>query len=408
MPEYSQPINLLEKVVVVNNISDFPEAIVVAGQNVITLEENIVYEFGAGMIDLGDNHFVITNGVKLRGQGLMKTMLTTMLTDGIVFTCAGDNSSAVEFEHFQFFCSDTDVQLFDISFVQRVYHTSVFWFHTGKIGRFENVDTFRTDSTTAFVGFSEPMRFYGTNGAVLLDRTGLINVNETPSTEIISFEEDATFGNIVQIAGCIILGFPGTVGIKKHPSVIFNVFGIGTEEVVYFGFNQFRGGLTPLDGFDDDIENGVVKSRFNFGIRDTFPFGSLYVSTPAQTTFSAVDTPTKAEGITTDRLSHSWIHANNQLTYVLENPLKCSVEVKAYLTAEPSVTNVSIYIAKDGVIDPDSRCQVYVPAGGAIAVTDGIYDVDLATNFEIWVENNTNDQWVQLEDKATRMKVTTM
>lgn len=408
MPEYSQPINLLEKVVVVNNISDFPEAIVVAGQNVITLEENIVYEFGAGMIDLGDNHFVITNGVKLRGQGIAKTVLTTMLTDGVLFACPGDNSGAVEFEHFQFLCNDTDVILFDISFVQRVYLTGVFFFHVGALGWLENIDTFRTDSTTAFVGFNDPLRFRGTNGAVLLDRTGLINVADTPSPYIIFLEEDTIFNNIFQVAGCIVLGFPGTFGIGKHPSVTFDIFGIGTEEAVYFGFNNFRGGLTPLDGFDTDIDNGVVKSRFNFGLMDTHIFGSLYFSTPAQTTFAGVNTPVKAEGVTTNRLSRGWIHANNQLTYALENPLQCLVEVKAYITAEATVTNVSIYIAKDGVIDPDSRCQVYVPAGGAIAVTDGIYDVDLATNFEIWVENNTNGQWVQLEDKATRMKVTTL
>jgi len=416
----NQPINLLEKVVVVNNISDFPEPVlteVIIGAtsywyNTITLEENVVYEFGAGLIDLGDNVFVITNGVKLRGQGITKTILTTMLVDGIVFSCPGDYSSTVEFEHFQFICNDPDVQLFDISFVQRVYFTGTFWFHTGKPGRFENIDTFRTDLTTAFVGLTEPVRFYGTNGAVLLDRTGWISINETtPAPQIISLEENATFGNIFQVAGCIILGFPGTSGIKKHPSVIFNVFGIGSEEVVYFGFNHFRGGLTPLEGFDTDITNGVVKSRFNFGLRDTHIYGSLFFHNPVHTVFAGNNIPIKAEGETTDRGLHGFAHSYNRLSYLLTNPIRCKVDVKAYLTAENTVVSASIYIAKyDALtatvtVDLDSRCQVFIPPGGAIAVTDGIYEVNAGDYFEIWLELNDGKGWVQLEHNATRMTV---
>lgn len=397
----------LEKVVIVNSIDDFPTPVLTAGGYQITLEENVVYEFGAGTIDLGDNHFIITNGVKLRGQGLMKTVLTTQLTTGTVFTCAGDNSSAVEFEHFQFLCQESDVQLFDISFVQRVYHTSAFWFHTGRIGRFENIDTFRTDSTSAFVGFSEPIRFYGTNGAVLLDRTGLINVNETPSSATISLEEDAVFNNIFQVAGCIVLGSVGTVGITKHPSVTFTILGIGSEESVYIGFNQFRGGLTPLENFETDIENGVVKSRFNYGLRDTYSFGSLYFHNPIATRFLAIDTPVKASGETTNRNSQGWNHAYNQLSYLLTNQLKCTVRAQAFIQGTTG-EYITMYIAKNGAIDSDSGCQLQLPADGIVFTTEGIYDVGVGDYFEIWIENNSTTNSATVKHKSSFLSVRTM
>lgn len=407
----NQPINLLEKVVVVNNISDFPEPVVIASQNVITLEENVVYEFASGLIDLEDNVFVITNGVKLRGQGITKTVLTTMLTDGTVFSCPGDYSGAVEFEHFQFLCNDTDVSLFDIDNVQRVYFTSTFWFHLGKIGSFTNVDTLRSNSTTAFVGFNDGFRFFGTNGAVLFDRTGLINVAETPSAIVAYLEENASFNNIFQLFGCIVFGAPGTKCIEKHPSVTFNVGGMGSEEAVNIGGVQFRGGLTPLAGFDTDIANGVVKSRFNFGLRDSHTYGSLFFHNPAHTVFAGNNIPIKAEGETTDRGSHGFAHSYNRLSYLFTNPVRCKVDVKAYLTAENTVVSASIYIAKyDALtatvtVDLDSRCQVFIPPGGAIAVTDGIYEVNAGDYFEIWLELNDGTGWVQLEHNATRMTV---
>lgn len=400
----NQPINLLERVVVVNNVSDLPEPVLTAGGYQITLEENVVYEFGAGMIDLGDNHFVITNGVKLRGQGLMKTALTTQLTTGIVFTCAGDNSSAVEFEHFQFLCSESDVQLFDISFAQRVCFTSSFWFHVGGIGRFENIDTLRADSTSAFVGFSAPMRMYGVNGAFILDRTGLINVNETPSPYIIYLEEGCQFNNIFQVAGCIVLGFAGTVGIGKHPSVTFTIFGIGSEESVYSGFNQFRGGLAPLENFESDIDSGVVKSRFNFGLRDTNILGSLYFNNPIYTGFSGVDSPAKAEGETTPRLLHGFGHAYNQLTYTLSNPIRCTVSAQAFIQGTAG-DNITMYIAKNGNIDYDSACQLQLPTDGIMFATDGIYDVGAGDYFEIWLENNSTSDKAIVKHKASFLSV---
>lgn len=161
-----QFITLPENVVIINDISDFPEPVLIGSDYIITLEENVVYEFGTGQFDLGVNQFVITNGVKIRGQGLTKTILTTSLTSGTIFTCAGNNSSAVEIEHLQLLCPDTNVRLFDISNVQRVYLTSAFFFHLGDLGQFNTVDTLRTDSTTALVGFSAGNLLHKPNAGV--------------------------------------------------------------------------------------------------------------------------------------------------------------------------------------------------------------------------------------------------
>lgn len=397
-----QVVTLPEKVIIINSIDDLPTPEVIAGQNVITLESGNVYEFGAVQIDLGDNHIVVSQGVKLLGQDKDKTKLISGITSGVLFSCTGDGSGSFVMKNINVEMNSDTAQMFELSILGEVLIDGCIIFTLGDLGDVTNVNTFRVNNISAFVAFSNGLEFYGTNGTVIFDRCGLVNVGPVPAPACVVFTENSTYENIIQITGGIAFGTAGTVALYIDPTCTFN----GGEESVTFALEKFMSGIGGLGGVSPD--SLFFKSRLCFMERDTHVFGSLYFSTPAQTTFSAVDTPVKAEGVTTERLSRGWIHANNQLTYVLENPIKCSVEVKAYLTAEASVTNVSIYIAKDGIIDTDSRCRVYVPAGGAIAVTDGIYDVDLATNFEIWVENNTNAQWVQLEDKATRMKITTM
>ena len=402
MIEYNQTITLPEKVIIINSIDDFPEAEIIGTENVITLEENVVYEFGAGTIDLGDNHFIITNGVKFRGQGLTKTTLTTQLTGGIVFNCGGNNSGGVEFEHFQFLCNETGVRLFDISFVTRLYFTGTVWFHAGALGWIENVETMRTDSTTAFIAFNEGLTLRGDNGAVIFDRTGFINIGSPSAKWIIKLAEDATFGNVFQVAGNIFLGFDKTFAIVKENNVTFNMFGFGNEECVYIGFSQFRGGLTPLDGFD--MDSPTIKSRFNFGLRDSHVSAGLYFNNFSATTFKAVDTPVKAQGQTSARYARGFNHAQNQLSYLLTNPIRCSVRAQAFITGTAG-DEVTVYIAKGGQVDEESACKLKLGKGGTMFTTEGEYDVIVGDYFEIWVENNTGTDDVTVRDKSSFLSI---
>ena len=396
------PIPQLEKVVIVNSIDDLPTPEIIMGENVITLEGGNVYEFGAVQINLSDNHIVVPQGVKILGQDKDKTKLISEITSGVLFSCTGDGSGSFVMKNINVEMNSDTAQMFELSTLGEVLIDGCIIFTLGDLGNVTNVNTFRVNNISAFVAFSNGLEFYGTNGTVIFDRCGLVNVGPVPAPACVVFAENSTYENIVQITGGIAFGTAGTVALYIDPTCTFN----GGEESITFALEKFMFGIGGLGGVSPD--SLFFKSRLCFMQRDTHVFGSLYFHNPVQTTFSAVDTPVKAQGETTDRLSRGWNHAYNQLSYLLTNPLKCSVEVKAYLTAEASVTNASIYIAKNGVIDPDSRCQVFIPAEGAIAVTDGIYNVDAGDYFEIWVENNTNAQWVQLEDKATRMKVTTM
>lgn len=400
------PITQLENVVIVNSIDDLPTPEVIMGENVITLEGGNVYEFGAVQIDLEDNHIIVPQGVKLLGQDKDKTKLISGITSGVLFSCIGDGSGSFVMKDINVEMNSDTAQMFELSTLGEVLIDGCIIFTLGDLGNVTNVNTFRVNNISAFVAFNNGLEFYGMNGTVIFDRCGLVNVGPSPAPACIVFAENSTYENIIQITGGIAFGTAGTYALWIDHTCTFS----GGEESVTFALEKFMFGIGGLGGVSPD--SLFFKSRLCFMQRDTHTFGSLYFHNPIQTTFLAVDTPVKAEGQTTDRLSRGWNHAYNQLSYLLTNPLKCSVEVKAYLTAEASVTNASIYIAKNGVIDPDSRCQVFIPAEGAIAVTDGIYDVDAGDYFEIWVENNANtwsiSQWVQLEDKATRMKITTM
>lgn len=395
------PIPQLEKVVIVNSIDDLPTPEIIMGENVITLEGGNVYEFGAVQINLTDHHIVVPQGVKLLGQDKDKTKLISELTSGVLFSCAGDGNGSFVMKNINVEMNFDTAQMFELSTLGEVLIDGCIIFTLGDLGNVTNVNTFRVNNISAFVAFNNGLEFYGTNGTVIFDRCGLVNVGPVPAPATIVFTENSTYENIVQITGGIAFGVPGTYALWIDPTCTFN----GGEESVTFALEKFVFGVQGLGGVSPD--SLFFKSRMCFMERDTHVFGSLFFNNPIATTFSAVDTPVKAEGETTNRLSRGWNHAYNQLSYLLTNPLKCTVHAQAFMSGTAG-ENITMYIAKNGAVDSDSGCQLQLPADGIMFITEGIYDVNVGDYFEIWIENNSSTNSAIVKHKSSFLSVKTM
>jgi len=391
----------LEKVVIVNSIDDLPTPEIIMGENVITLEGGNVYEFGSVQINLTDHHIIVSQGVKLLGQDKDKTKLISELTSGVLFSCAGDGNGSFVMKNINVELNSDTAQMFELSTLGEVLIDGCIIFTLGDLGNVTNVNTFRVNNISAFVGFNNGLEFYGTNGTVIIDRCGLVNIGPVPAPACIVFTENSIYENIIQIAGGIAFGTAGTVALYIDPTCTFN----GGEESVTFALEKFMFGIGGLGGVSPD--SLFFKSRLCFMERDTHIFGSLYFSTPIATTFSAINTSVKAEGTTTDRLSRGFTHSDNQLSYPLTNPLKCIVSAQAFIQGTTG-ENVTMYIAKNGTVDSDSGCQLQLPADGIMFITEGIYDVDGGDYFEIWIENNSSTNSATVKHKSSFLSIKTM
>lgn len=396
-----QVVALPEKVIIINSIDDLPTPEIIMGENVITLEGGNVYEFGAVQINLTDHHIVVPQGVKLLGQDKDKTKLISELTSGVLFSCAGDGNGSFVMKNINVEMNFDTAQMFELSTLGEVLIDGCIIFTLGDLGNVTNVNTFRVNNISAFVAFNNGLEFYGTNGTVIFDRCGLVNVGPVPAPACIVFTENSIYENIIQITGGIAFGTAGTVALYIDPTCTFN----GGEESVTFALEKFMFGIGGLGGVSPD--SLFFKSRMCFMERDTHVFGSLFFNNPIATTFSAVDTPVKAEGETTNRLSRGWNHAYNQLSYLLTNPLKCTVHAQAFMSGTAG-ENITMYIAKNGAVDSDSGCQLQLPADGIMFITEGIYDVNVGDYFEIWIENNSSTNSAIVKHKSSFLSVKTM
>ncbi len=396
-----QVVALPEKVIIINSIDDLPTPEIIMGENVITLEGGNVYEFGAVQINLTDHHIVVPQGVKLLGQDKDKTKLISELTSGVLFSCAGDGNGSFVMKNINVEMNSDTAQMFELSTLGEVLIDGCIIFTLGDLGNVTNVNTFRVNNISAFVSFNNGLEFYGTNGTVIFDRCGLVNVGPVPAPACIVFTENSIYENIIQITGGIAFGTAGTVALYIDPTCTFN----GGEESVTFALEKFMFGIGGLGGVSPD--SLFFKSRMCFMERDTHVFGSLFFNNPIATTFSAVDTPVKAEGETTNRLSRGWNHAYNQLSYLLTNPLKCTVHAQAFMSGTAG-ENITMYIAKNGAVDSDSGCQLQLPADGIMFITEGIYDVNVGDYFEIWIENNSSTNSAIVKHKSSFLSVKTM
>jgi hypothetical protein len=127
--------------------------------------------------------------------------------------------------------------------------------------------------------------------------------------------------------------------------------------------------------------------------KDDAATGNLYVSTAIATTFSALNTPTKVIGTTTAvGLFRVTAPSSNNLTYTGSKTKRFLVICALSITSGGTNKTYSFYIAKNGVILPESkqtRKTATVTDQSPIALSCTVL---MNTNdyIEVWAENNTD------------------
>jgi hypothetical protein len=406
----------LNYVVHVNSLADLPEPV----GNVITLQNQTLYEFAPGPLNLGNNVLVCPQFCALRGQGTFITTFQSSVTDGDTFITSTNTGGVLHIDNIQVNFNDTNFTLFDVDGLEQLLITGCFFIAPGgDLGRIANINTTRFGLLGSLVGFSVGLEIDGFCGTVLFDRIGLVNFNSAP--QYIYTTSTTSIGLWMDFAGCKGLFPAGTTGIYLDPATQFNAFNIlpsGDHKFKIIGCD-FDGGGLVFDGVTFD--NPIIFNRANHGVEDSRASASYYFTTSSPTNFldSAPapmplppESPVKANGQTTLISSRGFIHNDNQLTYNVRTPIRVQITAVAYLTpTDGSTTSVSLFIAKNGVVIPNSECRVYTTDKGALAVcmteTTCSYNSPpaLPDSFELYISNNTNADPVTVEIKSSKMSI---
>ena len=208
--------------VFVNTLLDLPEPAV---GGFITLQDNTLYEFAPGTLDLGTNKLVCPANCILRGQGTFASLVTSSITSGETFITSTNPGGILHIEGLQFNFSDPNFVLFDCQNLEQLLVTSTFFIGEGTIGTFANIQTTRFGALCSIAGFSSGLKLDGSLGSTIFDRVGFINIGSSPASPYVYTTSTCTIGILLDFAGCVGLFPTGTTGIYIDPATTF-AFGV--------------------------------------------------------------------------------------------------------------------------------------------------------------------------------------
>lgn len=392
MPAFNPNLEL-QNVVYVNSIDDLPQPV----GNVITLEDQTLYEFAPGLIDLGANVLVCPQFCSLRGQGTFVTIIQSSVTGGDTFITSTTAGGVLHIEGMQFNFSDPNFTLFALENLEQVLVTSSFFIGEGIIGRIANVNTTRFGALCSLVGFSGGLELDGTLGSTFFDRIGFINIGSSPASKYVYTLPTTTIGIWMSFAGCRLIIPSGTIGIEIDPAT---TFALGYHKLEIVGCSFDFGG-TPVSGITPDNSNAFARA--NFGLQDSRAYASYYVDTPSATNFVSAGVAVKANGQTTSGGERGFTQNDNQITYDVPTPIQLHITANAYIIpALVTTTSATLYIAKNGmVITPGT--QVYLPPTGAFASVTKVVEANATDYFEIWLANETDTDQITLDQNGTEL-----
>jgi hypothetical protein len=144
----------------------------------------------------------------------------------------------------------------------------------------------------------------------------------------------------------------------------------------------------------DNIAKAISPQDLRDAVVSLSPsFGSMYFSTPAETSITDQSTPTKAAGTTTSvSLSGFDMPANNRLRYTGSPDRHMHIACSLSFTAAANNKLIGLSIAKNGNSLVHSEVRRLVSTGADEGATALHADVMLSTNeyLEVFVSNETD------------------
>jgi hypothetical protein len=199
---------------------------------------------------------------------------------------------------------------------------------------------------------------------------------------------------------------------QSAPAGAFGISGLANSGNVPAGRlgsitgSEFLGGMTDLQNIS---VNDDTRWRFsgNSPTPDTFPDSLIsFRGNATETIIGVVNTPVLVAGTWVDQGSSLFsTTAAGRVTSLSERPLKAPVTISAGLISSGGGSiAVTLYLAKDGVVDVASGIDVTI--SGSLAETLTIpWQVTFAENeyVEVFVENNTNTTNVIVDHAILRV-----
>lgn len=350
----------------VRSAADFPAP--VAG--VITLVAGVEYEIN-GTITLTNS--INLNGCTIKGEDSSN--------DKLVYTGGGALFTGNKTGNLRFLTLTTPSgSVFNIDALataQNLVVQNCFFLGCNSIGTVAGVGGTVFFATVAY--------FVNTNGITFQNDNNVVMNNTLWDISNFNIYERfiGTF-NVIQLLGGDRLTTSANTATALDISGITSVNAASAKVIMFVGTGTYVNG-TFTNSWEVEA-NGLSTQK------DDVAGGNMYVSTPVATTFGAINTPVKVLGTTTSAgLFRMTSPANNRLTYGGSKTRSFYVSGAMSITQPNSNRFFSFYIAKNGVVIPESRQdikvvnstdQVSLPISCRVSLAPGDY-------IEVWVANQT-------------------
>jgi len=236
------------------------------------------------------------------------------------------------------------------------------------------------------VFFATVAYFYNSNGITFQNVNNVLLNNtlwDLSNSNI--YEKFIGAFNVVQILGGDRLVNSANSATAIHISGITSIVSGSIKVVMFVGSGTYVSG-----SFSNawEVEASGVNTE-----KDDVSAGNLYISSAATTVISATGVPVKVSGTTTAaNLFRVSSPLNNRLTYAGSKTKRFQVICSLTATQVSTSKYFSFYIAKNGVIMPESRQEVKILTSSDQGPLTLSCTVPLAPSdyIEVWVENETS------------------
>jgi hypothetical protein len=235
--------------------------------------------------------------------------------------------------------------------------------------------------------------FYNTNGITLQnDNNVVLNNTLWDASNSNIYERFVGTFNVIQILGGDRLTTSANSATALHISGITSINAGSVKVVMFVGTGTYVTGTFTNPW---EVEATGLKTQ-----KDDVAGGNMYITTPVATTFTVAGAPKKAAGTTTAvdlfRVTHP---VSNRLTYTGSKTRSFHVLASMSITQNNNNKYFSFYIAKNGVVIPESRQDIkIINSTDQVSLTISCR-ATLAPNdyIEVWVENQAATTDVTLQ-----------
>jgi hypothetical protein len=350
----------------VRSAADFPAP--VAG--VITLTAGVEYEIN-GTIMLTNS--INLNGCTIKGED--------SANDKLIYTGGGAMFTGSTTGNLRFLSITANAgSVFNIDALganQNMVIQNCFFLGCNSLGTIAGVGGTVFFATVAYFVNTNGITFQNDNNVVLNNTLWDISNSNIYERFIGTF-------NVIQILGGDRLTSSTNSATALHISGITSVNEASAKVVMFVGTGTYVTGTFTNDW---EVEANGLSTQ-----KDDLAGGNMYISTPVATTFTTMNTPVKALGTTTSAgLFRVTSPTNNRLTYAGSKTRSFFVSGALSISQPASNRFFSFYIAKNGVVIPESRQdikvanstdQVSLPISCRVSLAPGDY-------IEVWVANQT-------------------